>query len=200
MKKLMLTLAVLALSSNWLLAQDVTPVNGGTIEEPDRVEMRMMSKDPTGADVITSNQVKDETPKCTKAEGHKCAKAEGKTCEKAAAAKECAKGEGHKCAKAEGKTCEKAAAAKECAKGEGHKCTKGEGKECHKAGEACTKPADEKCDECKKAEIEAKTIETPQGPKCRVLPNNGKGKEASIEEAKEAKEDLQPMPELKKKP
>jgi len=44
----------------------------------------------------------------------------------------------HECKKGEGKQCEKAAGMK-------HEC-KG-----HKDGQACTKPADQQCDDCKAA-------------------------------------------------
>jgi len=62
---------------------------------------------------------------------HECKKGEGKQCEKAAGMK-------HECKKGEGKQCEKAAGMK-------HEC-KG-----HKDGQACTKPADQQCDDCKAA-------------------------------------------------
>jgi|GEM_PF-3095417 len=192
MKKIMLLLAAMAIATSSLSAQVTTePVGTATVEEPDRVQMRALSKDPTGTDIVTSNQLK-EVKKCDKVEGKKCQKAEGKTCDKAegqkcqkAEGKKCDKAEGHKCQKAEGKTCEKA---------EGQKCQKDAAHaDCHKAGEACTKPADQKCEKCKQAEIEAKTVQTSRGPVCRMQPNNGEGKEASIKDANEAKQEQEPQ-------
>ena len=118
---------------------------------------------------------KGEGQQCNKAAAkHECKKGEGQQCNKAAAKHECKKGEGqqcdkaaaaakHECKKGEGQQCDKAAAKHECKKGEGqqcdkaaakHECKKGEGmKECqgHKDGQACDKPADQQCPDCKKA-------------------------------------------------
>jgi len=164
MKKLFITLALLAMTAGTMVAQDVTNTTTATVEEPDRVEMRAMSKNPSGRDIATGLQVND-THKCQKAEGQKCDKAEG----------------AHKCQKAEGQKCDKAEAA--------HKCQKDGNTECHKAGQKCDKPDDQKCDKCKQAEIEAVTEQTPRGPVCRMQPNNGQGKEASIKDAQQAKQE-----------
>jgi len=70
MKKLMLTLAAIAIAASALNAQVTNQqvVN----EEPDRVQMRALSKDPTGIDIKTSNEdVKDEPTQCTKLKGQK---------------------------------------------------------------------------------------------------------------------------------
>ncbi len=104
--------------------------------------------------------------KCDKAEGtKKCDKAEGmKKCDKAEGTKKCDKAEGtKKCDKAEGmKKCDKAEGMKKCANAEGmKKCDKAEGTKCqktaamkheckdHKDGQACNKPADQQCNDCK---------------------------------------------------
>ena len=164
MKKFLLTLATVALAATSLMAQNtVEPI----ADQPDRMQTRaLLSKNPTGMDIptgIESPQVvetkkheckdhKDSKP-CTKpadqqcddckakaaAKKHECKKGEGQQCEKAAGMKhECKKGAGQKCEKAEGKLCEKGA-------------IKQMHKECkdHKDGKPCTKPADQKCDDCK---------------------------------------------------
>jgi len=199
MKKFFLTLAAMAFATSALMAQ-TTVTNATVQEEPDRVQMRAMSMNPSGNDIPTGydrpqvvNQPKHECKDhkdgqpCTKpadqqcddckakaaaAAKHECKKGEGQQCNKAAAKHECKKGEGqqcnkaaakHECKKGEGQLCNKAAAKHECKKGEGqqcdkaaakHECKKGEGmKECqgHKDGQACDKPADQQCPDCKKA-------------------------------------------------
>ena len=172
MKKFLLTLAALAFATSALMAQTPTvPVQ----EEPDRVQMRALSMNPSGNDIPTGydkpqvvNQTKHECKDhkdgqpCTKpadqqcddckakaaaAQKHECKKGEGHNCDKAEGMKhECKKGEGHNCDKAEGMK-------HECKKGEGHKheCKKGEGPkhECKK-GEGpkheCKEGAPKQCD------------------------------------------------------
>ena len=146
MKKFLLTLAAVALAASAMMAQ--TNVTTTTVEEPDRVQMKEFSKNPTGRDVATGNmpqqQVKHECKDhkdgkpCTKPADQQCpdckAKAEMKDC-----CKDGMKAEGKKCDKAEGKKCEKAEGMK-CEKAEGKKCEKAEGKKCEKAeGMKCEK-------------------------------------------------------------
>lgn len=142
MKKFFLMLAAVALASSAMLAQ--TNGNNGTVEEPDRVQLKAtMSMNPTGTDIPTGisprEQVKHECKDhkdgqpCTKPADQQCpdckAKAEKKDC-----CKEGMKAEGKKCEKAEGMKCEKAEGMKDCCK-EGKKeckegmkdCKKGEG-------------------------------------------------------------------------
>jgi len=184
MKKFFLTLAAMAFATSALMAQ-TTVTNATVQEEPDRVQMRAMSMNPSGNDIPTGydrpqvvNQPKHECKDhkdgqpCTKpadqqcddckakaaaAAKHECKKGEGQQCNKAAAKHECKKGEGqqcdkaaaaakHECKKGEGQQCDKAAAKHECKKGEGMKECQG-----HKDGQACDKPADQQCPDCKKA-------------------------------------------------
>ena len=136
MKKFLLTLAAVALAASAMMAQ--TNVTTTTVEEPDRVQMKELSKNPTGRDVATGNmpqqQVKHECKDhkdgkpCTKPADQQCpdckAKAEKQECKEGM--KDCKKAEGMKCEKAEGKKCEKAEG-KKCEKAEGmkHECKEG---------------------------------------------------------------------------
>ena len=170
MKKFLLTLAAVALASSALMAQTnvPTPVQ----EEPDRVQMKALSRNPSGIDIATGmdknqdvkHECKDhkdgqacnkpadqQCPDCkakAAAKQGECKKAEGKQCDKAA-------GMNHECKKAEGKQCDKAAGMKhECKKAEGKQCDKAAGMkhDCKKAeGKQCDKAAGMKQD-CKKAE------------------------------------------------
>ena len=183
MKKFLLTLAAVALAASAMMAQ--TNVSTATVEEPDRVQMKELSKNPTGRDVATGNmpmqQVKHECkdhkdgkvcdkpadqqcPDCKAkaAEGKKCEKGEGHECKEGM--KDCKKGEGHECKegmkdckKGEGHECKEGM--KDCKKGEGHECKKGEGPK-HECKEGM-KP------ECKKAEGKAsmQKMERVNGPK-----------------------------------
>ena len=174
----------MAFATSALMAQ-TTVTNATVQEEPDRMQMRAMSMNPSGNDIPTGydrpqvvNQPKHECKDhkdgqpCTKpadqqcddckakaaaAAKHECKKGEGQQCNKAAAKHECKKGEGqqcdkaaaaakHECKKGEGQQCDKAAAKHECKKGEGMKECQG-----HKDGQACDKPADQQCPDCKKA-------------------------------------------------
>ena len=76
----------------------------------------------------------------------------------------------HECKKGEGQQCEKAAGMKhDCKKGEGQQCDKAAGMkhECkdHKDGQPCTKPADQQCDDCKKAAGQKNAPKKVQGMK-----------------------------------
>jgi len=173
MKKFLLTLAVAALAATSMIAQTNTT---GTIEEPDRVQMKALSKNPTGTDVPTGydkpqtvaqkkhecKDHKDGQP-CTKPADQQCPDCKekaAKQCEKAAG-KQCEKAAGKQCEKAAGKQCEKAAG-KQCEKAAGKQCEKAAGKQCEKKaemkkdcckdmkdGKKCEKPADQQCPECK---------------------------------------------------
>ena len=176
MKKFLLTLATVAIATSSLMAQTNTQ---GVVEEPDRVQMRELSKDPTGKDILTSN----ERPQVVAApkheckdhkDGQPCTKPADQQCDdckaKAAAQKhECKKGEGQKCDKAGAMKQECKDGAKQCPKeGMKHECKKGEGQKCDKAGamkheckegakkcdkpegmKKCDKPADQQCPDCK---------------------------------------------------
>ena len=160
MKKFLLTLAIAALAAGSMNAQANT--TNGNPEEPDRIQMRELSKNPTGLDVATGiDQVKvtDQKHEC---KGHKdgqaCDKPADQQCDKckAEAAKmhECKEGMNHECKKGEGPKHEcKEGMNHECKKGEGpkHECKEGMNHECkgHKDGQACDKPADQQCDKCK---------------------------------------------------
>ena len=179
MKKFLLTLAAVAIAASTMLAQE--PVNSAKFEQPDRAQMRELSKDPSGIDMATGmQQVKHECNDCKDHKpGQPCTKPADQQCDackaQAAAAQRCEKGEGHKCEKGEGHKCEKGEGHK-CEKGEGHKCEKGEGHKCekgeshkckkvvelkheckdHKPGQPCNKPADQQCDDCKAATAKKK--------------------------------------------
>ena len=164
MKKFLLTLAVAALASSAMIAQNTTTTSQ---EEPDRIQMRQFSKDPTGMDIPTGcdkAQVVDQKKHECKdhKDGQPCTKPADQQCDdckaKAAAAPkhECKKGEGHECKEGQGHECDKAMAPKhECKEGEGKKCDKAMAPkhECkdHKDGQPCTKPADQQCPDCKEA-------------------------------------------------
>ena len=171
MKKFLLTLAAVAIAASTMLAQE--PVNSAKFEQPDRAQMRELSKDPSGIDMATGmQQVKHECNDCKDHKpGQPCTKPADQQCDackaQAAAAQRCEKGEGHKCEKGEGHKCEKGEGHK-CEKGEGHKCEKGESHKCkkvvelkheckdHKPGQPCNKPADQQCDDCKAATAKKK--------------------------------------------
>ncbi len=184
MKKFLLTLAAVALACSAMMAQTnvPTPVQ----EEPDRIQNRHLSKNPTGMDVPTgydkAQTVADKKDCCKdKKEGQACNKPADQQCPdckaKAAAAQQCKKAEGkqcdkaaagHECKKAEGMKCDKAAA--------GHECKKAEGmKKCDKAaaGHECKKAEGMKCDkaaaghECKKAEGMKKCDKAAAGHECK---------------------------------
>ena len=152
MKKFLLTLAAMALATSALMAQDpATPVQ----EEPDRVQMRMMSRNPTGTDIPTgydkSQVVNTRKPECKDhKDGQPCTKPADQQCDdcKAKAAvpqkHECKKGEGHE--SKEGK-----APKHECKEGMKHECKKGEGHEC-KEGMAPKHQCKEGMKKCEKPE------------------------------------------------
>ena len=144
MKKFLLTLAAVALACSAMMAQTnvPTPVQ----EEPDRIQNRHLSKNPTGMDMPTgydkAQTVADKKDCCKdKKEGQACNKPADQQCPdckaKAAAAQQCKKAEGMKCDKAAaGHECKKAEAKKDCCKDK-------------KKGQACNKPADQQCPDCK---------------------------------------------------
>ena len=152
MKKFLLTLAVVALAASSMNAQ--TNSSNDRPEEPDRVQMRELSKNPTGLDVptgIDKAQVVDQQKHECKGhkDGQACNKPADQQCDKCKA--EAAK---HECKKAEGQCPEEAAAAKhECKKAEGQCPKEAKKADCCKQGEGmkkeCSKPADQQCDKCK---------------------------------------------------
>ena len=192
MKKFLLTLATVAIATSSLMAQTNTQ---GVVEEPDRVQMRELSKDPTGKDILTSNerpQVVAPKHECKDhKDGQPCTKPADQQCDdckaKAAAQKhECKKGEGQKCDKAGAMKQECKDGAKQCPKeGMKHECKKGEGQKCDKAGamkheckegaKKCDKPEGmKKCDkaegmkhECKEGMKKCDKPADQQCPDCK---------------------------------
>ena len=206
MKKFFLMLAAVALASSAMLAQ--TNGNNGTVEEPDRVQLKAtMSMNPTGTDIPTGisprEQVKHECKDhkdgqpCTKPADQQCpdckAKAEGM--------KDCNKGEGHECKEGMKPECKKGEDPKheckegmkpECKKGEGHECKEGMKPECKK-GEA---PKGMKL-ESKKAEGK---IEKAEGKKLERKGGNMEFKkgEAPKHECKEGMKECEKAEMMKK--
>jgi hypothetical protein len=123
MKKFLMTLAAVALATGAIMAQ--TPANNTALEEPDRIQTRHLSMNPSGTDIPTGY----DKPQAV-AQKHECKKGEGQQCDKAAMKHECKKGEGQQCDKAADQQCDdckaKAAAAQkhECKQGAGHQCDK----------------------------------------------------------------------------
>ena len=109
MKKFLMTLAAVALATGAIMAQ--TPANNTALEEPDRIQTRHLSMNPSGTDIPTGY----DKPQAV-AQKHECKKGEGQQCDKAAMKHECKKGEGQQC--------DKPAMKHECKKGEGHQCDK----------------------------------------------------------------------------
>ena len=191
MKKFLLTLATVAIATSSLMAQTNTQ---GVVEEPDRVQMRELSKDPTGKDILTSNerpQVVAPKHECKDhKDGQPCTKPADQQCDdckaKAAAQKhECKKGEGQKCDKAGAMKQECKDGAKQCPKeGMKHECKDG-AKQCDKAGamkheckegaKKCDKPEGmKKCDkaegmkhECKEGMKKCDKPADQQCPDCK---------------------------------
>jgi len=174
MKKFLLTLAAVAIATSALTAQNTTPTQG-TIEEPDRVQMRELSKNPTGTDIATGyetpqvvaqkHECKDhkDGQACTKPADQQCddckAKAAAKQCDKAAMKHECKKGEGQQC--------DKAAMKHECGKCEGSKCAQGECKD-----GKCPKCEAQQCKDCKNKKGTGATpaIKKPKHNKPKTAP------------------------------
>ena len=123
MKKFLMTLAAVALATGAIMAQ--TPANNTALEEPDRIQTRHLSMNPSGTDIPTGY----DKPQAV-AQKHECKKGEGQQCDKAAMKHECKKGEGQQCDKPADQQCDdckaKAAAAQkhECKQGAGHQCDK----------------------------------------------------------------------------
>lgn len=143
MKKFLLSLAIMAFAATAMNAQ-VAVQNAPQVKK----ECCKENKDGKKCDKPADQQCPDCKAKAADAQKHECKKAEGKQCEKAEGMKkDC-------CKKAEGQKCEKAAQKHECKKDEGKQCEKAEGmkKDCckdKKEGQACTKPADQQCPDCK---------------------------------------------------
>ena len=142
MKKFLLTLIVAAFAACPMVAQ-----NANTAVQSHQVVKHECKdhKDGQACNKPADQQCNDCKAKaaaahqCDKAEGmKKCDKAEGtKKCDNAEGTKKCDNAEGmKKCDKAEGTKCQKTAAMK-------HECKD------HKDGQACNKPADQQCNDCK---------------------------------------------------
>ncbi len=184
MKKFLLTLAAVMFATSALMAQ--TPATNPTPEEPDRVQMKALSKNPTGMDIptgIDKAQVVDRKHECKDhKDGQPCTKPADQQCPdcKAKAANapkhECKEGM-KKCDKAEGmkheckegmKKCEKAEGMKhECKEGM-KKCEKAEGmkRECKEGMKKCDKAAADKKDCCKDKKMEGKKCDKPADQQC----------------------------------
>ena len=127
MKKLLFSLVMMAFAVSAMNAQAVAAAPQA------QKECCKDHKDGQKCDKPADQQCPDCKAKAAKQE---CKKAEGQKCEKAAGMKhECKEGM-KKCEKAEGQKCEKAAGMK-------HECKD------HKDGQACNKPADQQCPDCK---------------------------------------------------
>ena len=158
MKKFLMTLAAVALATGAIMAQ--TPANNTALEEPDRIQTRHLSMNPSGTDIPTGydkpQAVAQKHEQCKgHMDGQQCDKPADQQCDdckaKAAAAQK------HECKKGEGQQCDKAAMKHECKKGEGqqcdkaamkHECKKGEGQQCDKAAmkHECKQGAGHQCD------------------------------------------------------
>ena len=125
MKKFLMTLAAVALATGAIMAQ--TPANNTALEEPDRIQTRHLSMNPSGTDIPTGyDKPQAVAQKHEQCKGHM----DGQQCDKAAMKHECKKGEGQQCDKPADQQCDdckaKAAAAQkhECKQGVGHQCDK----------------------------------------------------------------------------
>jgi len=140
MKKILLTLAAAVVAVSTMMAQE-------PVQEPNPVA----TKNPTGLDVPTGVLPADRMAGRTDVSDVKATQqVQRKTT--AQKSKVAAKQTCQKAAKAQGKSVQvisdKAAITEQAPT-----CDKSQTKaECHKAGEACTKPADQKCDKCKEAD------------------------------------------------
>ena len=167
MKKFLLTLAVVALASSAMMAQ----TNSTTQEEPDRIQMRHLSMNPTGNDIPTGydapqvvNQKKHECKDhkdgqpCTKPADQQCddckAKAAAPKHECKEGKKECKEGMKHECK--EGK--------KECKEGMKHECKEGK-HECKDGKKECKEGMKHECKDGKKECKEGMKHECKDGMK-----------------------------------
>lgn len=109
MKKFLMTLAAVALATGAIMAQ--TPANNTALEEPDRIQTRHLSMNPSGTDIPTGydkpQAVAQKHEQCKgHMDGQQCDKPADQQCDdckaKAAAAQkhECKQGAGHQCDKA----------------------------------------------------------------------------------------------------
>ena len=176
MKKFLLMLAAVALTSSAMLAQ--TNVNNATVEEPDRVQLKAtMSRNPTGTDLATGmdkpqQQVKHECK--DHKDGQPCTKPADQQCPdckaKAAEGKKCEKAEGMKCEKGEGPKHECKEGMKDCKKAEGMKHECKDGKKCEKAeGMKLESKKDnkfQKADKVGMKKIEGQKCEKAESKKC----------------------------------
>ena len=113
MKKFLLTLAAMAVATSALMAQTTTTT---VVEEPDRIQMKSLSKDPSGQGIPTGY----EMPQAVAQKKHECKDhKDGQPCTKPAdqqcddcKAKAAAAEHKHECKKGEGQQCEKAAGMK----------------------------------------------------------------------------------------
>ena len=143
----------MAVATSALMAQTTTT---SVVEEPDRIQMKSLSKDPSGQGIPTGY----EMPQAVAQKKHECKDhKDGQPCTKPAdqqcddcKAKAAAAEQKHECKKAEGQQCEKAAGMK-------HECKD------HKDGQPCTKPADQQCDDCKNAAGQKNAPKKVQGMK-----------------------------------
>ena len=150
MKKFLLTLAVVAMASSALMAQ----TNTTTQEEPDRIQMRHLSKNPTGNDIPTGYDAPQVKHECKDhKDGQPCTKPADQQCDdckaKAAAAAK------HECK--EGK--------KECKEGMKHECKEGMKHECKEGMKVCKEGMKHECKEGMKDCKEGMKHECKEGKK-----------------------------------
>jgi hypothetical protein len=184
MKKFLLTLAVVAMASSALMAQ----TNTTTQEEPDRIQMRHLSKNPTGNDIPTGYDAPQVKHECKDhKDGQPCTKPADQQCDdckaKAAAAakhecmegmKECKEGMKHECK--EGK--------KECKEGMKHECKEGK-KECKEGMKHECKEGKKECKEGMKHECKEGMKECKEGMKHECKEGKKECKEGMKHECKD---------------
>ena len=151
MKKILLTLVVAVFAVGAMSAQNTKKVQATPVAIEKKHECKD-HKDGQACNKPADQQCDDCKAKAAAAQ--KCEKAEGMKHECKEGMQKCEKAEGMKHECKEGmKKCEKAEGMKhECKEGM-QKCEKAEGMkhECkdHKVGQACNKPADQQCPDCK---------------------------------------------------
>ncbi len=139
MKKFLFSLVVMAFAANTMTAQIAQPVGQPQVKKECCKKEGEKKCDKPAAQQCPECKAQAAAPQqeCKKAEGQ-CKKAEGQ-CKKAEG--QCKKAEGQ-CKKDEGQCKKDAAPQQECKKADGQ--CKG-----HDGGQACNKPADQQCPECK---------------------------------------------------
>ena len=195
MKKFLLTLAVVAMASSALMAQ----TNTTTQEEPDRIQMRHLSKNPTGNDIPTGYDAPQVKHECKDhKDGQPCTKPADQQCDdcKAKAAnapkheckegkKECKEGMKHECKEGMKHEC-KEGMKPECKEGMKHECKEGMKHECKEGKKECKEGMKHECKEGKKECKEGMKHECKEGKKeCKEGMKDCKKAEGMKHECKE---------------